>query len=320
MLRAPVVLIALSIFSLQTTIPAISATVPQSKITSSQPTPQADSAAGNSLTGSRFSEDPAAEDELLNQANRSRTQTGVPPLRADRTLREAARQHALRIVETELLEHQFPGEPALLERIAIVNPQQSQDAVSNDRLRIDRAGENLAFSNCSSGAHDALMRSVPHRENLLNREFSLAGIAAFWRNGKLYVVEDFAREIPAYSAEQNRTNIGRAIHTFRQSAGLSTLNQQASINDPALEKLDQAACSLAREEHPNARLLNASYDSQSNDGRKIVTYTQSEPSALPAGALRLLENPDLKQFAVGTCFARNAAYPTGTYWVAIVLY
>jgi hypothetical protein len=41
---------------------------------------------------------------------------------------------------------------------------------------------------------------------------------------------------------------------------------------------------------------------------------------LPQGALRLLRDPGVRQFAVGACYARNAAYPTGTYWVAILLY
>src|ERR1039458_8912568 len=79
--------------------------------------------------------------------------------------------------------------------------------------------------------------------------------------------------------------------------------------------LDEAACSLARENRPNAHLLAASYDN-----RKIIAYTESRPDVLPSGALRLLRDPGVRQFAVGSCYARNAAYPTGMYWVAILLY
>jgi hypothetical protein len=79
--------------------------------------------------------------------------------------------------------------------------------------------------------------------------------------------------------------------------------------------LDEAACSLARENRPSARLLATAYDN-----RKIITYTQSRPEVLPQSALRLLRDPGVRQFAVGACYARNAAYPTGTYWVAILLY
>jgi hypothetical protein len=79
--------------------------------------------------------------------------------------------------------------------------------------------------------------------------------------------------------------------------------------------LDEAACSLARENRPSARLLATAYDN-----RKIITYTQSRPEVLPQSALRLLRDPGVRQFAVGACYARTAAYPTGTYWVAILLY
>jgi hypothetical protein len=153
------------------------------------------------------------------------------------------------------------------------------------------------------------MRSAPHRRNLLDRGFNAAGMAAIWSHGRLYVVQDFAHEIPSYSAKQSRQLVGRAVAAVRQEAGLPVLAQLAPPN------LDEAACSLARERHPNARLLATSYDN-----RRIVAYTQSRPEVLPQSALRLLRDPGVQQFAVGACYARNAAYPTGMYWVAILLY
>ncbi len=224
-----------------------------------QPTPNSNSAAGSSS-----GEDSAAENELLQAANRSRELAGVPPLRMEERLREAARAHARRMIASQRLEHQLSGEPSLLERIALVSPLSA--------LKIDRAGENIANATCAPGANDALMRSAPHRENLLDRAFNV-------------------------------------VSEMRQLAGLPELVQLAPPN------LDQAACSLASENRPNARLLATAYDN-----RKIITYTQSHPEVLPQGALRMLRNPGVRQFAVGACYARNAAYPTGMYWVAILLY
>ncbi len=261
-----------------------------------QPTPNSNSAAGSSS-----GEDSAAENELLQAANRSRELAGVPPLRMEERLREAARAHARRMIASQRLEHQLSGEPSLLERIALVSPLSA--------LKIDRAGENIANATCAPGANDALMRSAPHRENLLDRAFNVAGIAAIWSKGKLYVVQDFAHEVPSYSAQQSGKLVGRSVSEMRQLAGLPELVQLAPPN------LDQAACSLASENRPNPRLLATAYDN-----RKIITYTQSHPEILPQGALRMLRNPGVRQFAVGACYARNAAYPTGTYWVAILLY
>src|SRR5208282_1418924 len=120
-----------------------------------QPTPHSIPAAGPSSD-----EDSAAENELLQAANKSRELAGVPPLRMEESLREAARAHARQMVASERLEHRLPGEPSLLERVAQVSP-----------LRMDRAGENIANASCASGANDVLMRSAPHRENLLDRGF-----------------------------------------------------------------------------------------------------------------------------------------------------
>jgi uncharacterized protein YkwD len=243
-------------------------------------------------------EDSAAENELLQAANKSRALAGVPPLRINDGLREAARAHARRMVASERLEHQLSGEPVLLERIAEVSS-----------LKMDRAGENIANASCAPGANEALMQSAPHRKNLLDRGFNVAGIAAIWSKGRLYVVQDFAHEIPSYSAQQSRELVSQSVDEARQQAGLPELVQ---LTPP---HLDEAACSLARENRPNAKLLATAYDN-----RKIVAYTESRPEVLPPGALRMLRDPGVRQFAVGACYARNAAYPTGMYWVAILLY
>src|ERR1035441_482834 len=252
----------------------------------------------NSATRSSSDEDSAAENELLEAANKSRELAGVPPLRMEESLREAARAHARRMVRSEQLEHQLSGEPSLLERIAQVSP-----------LKMDRAGENIAYATCAPSANEVLMRSAPHRQNLLDRGFNVAGVAAIWSKGRLYVVQDFAHEVPSYSTQQSEKLVGRAVDDVRQQAGLPEVVQ---LTPP---KLDEAACSPARENRPNARLLATAYDN-----RKIITYTQSRPELLPQGALRLLRDPGVRQFAVGACYARNAAYPIGIYWVAILLY
>ena len=296
MLRALAVLFAMLAVvpgpcAAQTTPPAVD--VRNNDIRNEHPAPHSNSAAG-AYSG----EDSAAENELLEAANQRRELAGVPPLRMEESLREAARAHARRMISSERLEHQVSGEPTLLQRIAQVSP-----------LKMDRAGENLAYATCAPSANEVLMRSAPHRQNLLDRGFNVAGVAAIWSKGRLYVVQDFAHEVPSYSAQQSEKLVGRAVDEMRQQAGLPELVQ---LTPP---HLDEAACSLARENRPNARLLATAYDN-----RKIITYTQSRPEILPQGALRLLRDPGVRQFAVGACYARNAAYPTGMYWVAILLY
>lgn len=262
-------------------------------VSNKQPAPHSASAVGASSD-----EDSAAEVELLEAANKSRELAGAPALRMDETLREAARIHAQRMIANQRLEHEFSGEPSLLQRIAQASP-----------LKMDHAGENIAYASCAPGANDVLMRSAPHRQNLLNATFNIAGIAAIWSKDKLYVVQDFAHEVQSYSPQQSAELVGKAVAETRQQAGLPGLTQVRPPN------LDQAACSLAGEGHPSAKLLSTTYDN-----RKIITYTQSRPEILPPAGLRLLRDPGVRQFAVGSCYARNAEYPTGMYWVAILLY
>jgi uncharacterized protein YkwD len=129
-------------------------------------------------------EDPAAEQELLELANQQRREEGLPLLRRDARLSDAARTHARRMVERQQLSHQFEGEPSLMPRLLEVG------------LQIDRVGENVAYNASAEKAFVALMQSPPHRRNLLDPSFNTAGFAAFWSDGRLYVVQDFAHQLP----------------------------------------------------------------------------------------------------------------------------
>lgn len=251
-----------------------------------------------SKTEEPSSEDSAAERELLELANRDRREAGAPPLRADESLTAAARAHARLMVAKAQLEHQFAGEPSLLQRIAQVSA-----------LRLDRAGENIAHDSCAAGAEEAFMHSPAHRRNLLDPGFNVAGFAAIRSHGRLYVVQDFGHQVSTHTVAQTRELVSQAVNDARREAGLTALSQYA----PA--KLDEAACSLAQAGRPSARLLQTAYDN-----RRMITYTQSRPEILPQAAVNLLREGGVRQFAVGSCFARNASYPSGTYWVAILLY
>lgn len=244
------------------------------------------------------SKDSTAEKEMLQLINKSRAQAGLAALRLEPSLSVAAHAHAKLMVSAGQLEHRLPGEPALLDRIAQVVT-----------IQLDRAGENIAEDACIEHAHDALMHSAPHRHNLLDGGFNVVGLAAVWSKGRLYVVQDFGHEIRLQTQAEVRKMVSEAVREVRQEAGLQTLTAYQPL------KLDEAVCRMTQEDRPSARLLQTSYDN-----RRIITYTQSRPEVLPQKALPLLREPEVRQFAVGTCYARTATYPTGTYWVAILLY
>ena len=162
----------------QTSAPETKKALAASAKRSTQPTPKLLSAAMLSST-----EDFAAESALLELANKSRQQAGVPPLRMNENLTEAARTHARLMVEQRQLSHQFEGEPSLLKRL------------HETGLPLNSVGENVAYNASAEQAFDALMHSPPHRSNLLDPGFNAAGCAAFWSDGRLYVVQDFAHQL-----------------------------------------------------------------------------------------------------------------------------
>ncbi|MBI3644602.1 MAG: CAP domain-containing protein [Acidobacteriales bacterium] len=162
----------------QTSAPAKKA-VARSSQRSTQPTPKLLSAAVPSST-----EDYAAESALLDLANQRRKEAGVAPLRMDESLNEAARAHARLMVDRQQLSHQFDGEPSLMPRLR------------ESGLQLNQAGENVAYNSSAEQAFETLMQSAPHRQNLLDPDFNSVGIAAVWNEGRLYVVQDFAHQLP----------------------------------------------------------------------------------------------------------------------------
>src|SRR5207248_5141292 len=109
--------------------------------------------------------DSAAEQKLLDLANQWRVQAGLAPLHPDDGLTEAAREHAAAIAERQQLSHQLPGEAPLAQRLA-----------TSTNLHLERGGENVATAATVDQIYASLMRSAPHRENLLNHRLMWPGL------------------------------------------------------------------------------------------------------------------------------------------------
>src|SRR5271166_563404 len=74
------------------------------------------------------------EQDLFELANTARQQAGVSPLKFDSGLSQAARVHALAMLEAGQLSHQFIGESSLPQRLANLTS-----------LQLDQEGENVAL-------------------------------------------------------------------------------------------------------------------------------------------------------------------------------
>jgi uncharacterized protein YkwD len=241
--------------------------------------------------------DTEAEQQLLDLANQARKQAGVPALESDPGLTTAARTHADLMAEERQLSHQFSAEPSLPHRLAAASS-----------LLLDRAGENVAVDVSAAAAAAHLMLSAPHRENLLNPSYNVAGFGAIRDAGRLYVVEDFAHSVPRRSAGQAEEVIIGAVAHARRQANLPAL---AVVEEPNLR---QATCSMAQRDRLGMQPLREVAQ------RSLISYTNAHPEVLPAHAQRLITERRIHNVSVAACYARTNTYPSGVYWVSLFFY
>jgi uncharacterized protein YkwD len=237
--------------------------------------------------------DAEAERELFDLANQARAQAGVAPLQMDDGLTQAARAHAAEMATQQQLSHQFAGEPALAQRLA-----------ANCTLHLDQAGENVSLAGNVDQSHQGLMHSPPHRENLLNPGYNVAGFGVVRAGYSLYVAQDFAHSLPAYSPRQAGGLVSGSIARTRRDGNLPQLQWMDS------DAAQAAACSMARADSLKTPAPRGSY---------ILRYTTAQPETLPDAAAKAIEDRAVHTFSVGTCYARTNNYPNGVYWVTLVL-
>ncbi len=256
---------------------------------------RADYHADQSERGITF--DSQAEQRLLELTNAERARTGLTSLATDEGLTAAARIHAALMAEQATLSHQLPGEAPLQQRLA------------PSSLQLDKAGENVALDVDIDQAHDGLMHSPPHRENILRAEYNVAGFGVARIGDRIYVAEDFGHSLPTFSIRQAENAVAEAVSRARGEGNRPQLRRMQ------LGGLRNAACSMATQDRLNPRAL---------DGlgplRYVLTYTNMSPDTLPRTTDKVIDDRRLSSFAVGACFARTTSYPNGAYWVTVVFF
>jgi uncharacterized protein YkwD len=252
-------------------------------------------ASGQGPSAARFdSEGEAQMVELINQA---RAAHGLSPLENDTRLTNAARKHTELMVQQSTLAHQFPGEPL------------PQDRVAAEGLASDQQGENVDLNQTITGAHDALMRSPPHRANILNPEYNAVGVGVIRRGADIWVTEDFARRLPQLSEPQAEAAAQNAITQYQRAHGFP-----APMHKPATQ-LRRLACDMALND-----ALDMAPASHLPGVHGVFAWTAGDPGKLPHGVDRVLGPALAGGYSLGACFAPSVSHPGGLYWLVMVSY
>jgi uncharacterized protein YkwD len=121
------------------------------------------------------------EYQLFDLTNASRVIHGFGVLDWDDQVRVTARKHSADMAENSYFSHTNP------------EGQSPFDRMAEDDIAFSVAGENLAYGQFSSiFAHEGLMNSLGHRENILKPDFKLLGVGvAFGQKHEPYFTENF---------------------------------------------------------------------------------------------------------------------------------
>ncbi|MBD3110116.1 serine protease [Bacillus sp. AGMB 02131] len=124
------------------------------------------------------------EYQLFDLTNAARVVHQLSVLTWDDAVRETARDHSLDMAENNYFSH------------TNLRGQSPFERMEEDKLRYTMAGENLAYGQTSSiFAHEGLMNSWGHRENILQSKYEYLGVGvAFNKENHPYYTENFYKK------------------------------------------------------------------------------------------------------------------------------
>jgi hypothetical protein len=239
----------------------------------------------------------SGQQRLLALINQERAKEGLPPLRLDERLSRAALKHTQLMVDNDSLSHQFEGEEPL------------QLRVSDQHVRCDHDGENVALDSDLGVAHVMLMQSPPHRANILNPQFNAVGIGIVKVDELIYITEDFAHVLPSYSELEADSVAQQAVTEYEKSLGVAPAVRRPS------PQLRQVACDMALDDSLESKKLSKFPGLTSG-----IAWTAADLGKLPPNLKRLLAQPLTLGYSLGVCFAPSVSHPGGIYWLVMVIY
>jgi hypothetical protein len=223
----------------------------------------------------------SAERVLFDALNRERTAQALPALQWDEALASAAREHAIRMAQRNVLSHQLPGEPPV------------QDRATQAGARFSLIAENIAVAPSPAVIHSSWMQSPHHRENMLDPELNVVGIAVVKGSDGLFAVQDFSQAVANLNLQQQEQEIISNLNARGLRATQATVDARKT-------------CELERG-FTGTRPLS------------VVRFETADLKKLPDDLEQKLRTGRYRSAAVGACQGGGSAGFT-RFRIAVVLY
>ena len=239
------------------------------------------------------------EKNLFELTNKERKDHSLPPLSLSPDLSRLARLHSQDMAKDQRLSHLSSSGKSYEGRLADAGFYHIS------------LGENVAFSETfvAEFAHQGLMKSPEHRENILNPSFDQIGIGVVLVEDKgYYITQDFLQSLELQEEEVVKKEIQKKINDLRRENGLPPLIFSKEA-DAHAQKFSQQK----REDAPPS-------PRPSNFGETHIIYVSS-PSLAEAQSVyqdKILDRI-YEQAGLSVSFDRNTEYPGGSYFVTLIL-
>ncbi len=257
-----------------------------------------------SIAMAQESSDPAIEDNLLSMLNQARTEAGLPALKVDTRMNDAARVHLYEFAKSGEISDQFEGEPSLVDRLRTA------------KVSCGSAGEIMLKVTDLDQVPGQLRTSESVRQVLLNSKYSLAGIAQISSGAQLFIVVNLVEPWDALSPGDVESLIVEAAQRARENHKLLPFKVLP------VRRLRRLACDMAKKDSLKAAPIDpgAEYGNVLSIVGHNLVFTTRDPRVLPASVLALGVDPKINIISVGVCFGRSPTYPDGTYWVGLMVW
>jgi hypothetical protein len=219
---------------------------------------------------------------FFDSANRERVAQKLRPLKWDKALAEAARQHALLMAEHDDMSHQLPGEPPLDQRAGQAG------------ARFSQVGENIAVGPQAQAIHTGWMHSPGHRANILDVHFTALGVGVIEEGGELYAVEDFSVAIASMGIDEQEEKVTALL----AAKGLRVSGERETARKLCSDEVAPAG---------HRPML-------------ILRYEAPDISKLPEALERKIRDGEYREAAVGACQPRENAVGIARFRITVLLF